>query len=321
MDGADLGQIRCSRRPCGRCVDLDGGGEATLPSACASGAVRVNGRAGGFRYAASGEEIRLLDADFDFARPNAGSLSANATLKGLAVDGRIATSIDTTQVRFDADTSTQPVPSRLEGRVRVVAGAIHLPEPLLFSADLWNGTLKLPKQRVGVVQNVSGRIPRDLGIDLEASAALASIASPFQANAAVSGHLADLSPVIGPLDLRLSGLRFDTSWTSRDGLGPVRLGTGWNVLTIGDLPDGFTLDEVTRLHVAAKGSASGVPEILDVLPAFPALPRELRFRVEGTPQSITLFPEQRHADPDRRHRHFDPRFVSGSEVRLAGRGG
>src|ERR1019366_7824924 len=97
-----------------------------------------------------------------------------------------------------------------------------------------------------------------------------------------------LAPDAGPTDIELNDLRVAGAWNAATGLAPANISSGWNVLRVTDIPSGFQLNEVSTLHLSTRGELLEAPRFEAPQIAAFSIPQETRFRLQGTPQSITI---------------------------------
>ena len=189
-------------------------------------------------------------------RVPAGKLAANATLNGISIG---AANVPQTSLRLEGSTSGEAIPRSVEGRFGFSAGALEIGAPIAFTADLWNGTVQVPDQSVAVTQTITARLPRAIAVEFGGAGALSPIARSLQANADFHVQLPQLTGALGPADFQWNGLRASGAWDLAHGFGPLRLWSGWNTARIGELPGGFALKEVTKLHLATTGLVAEAP--------------------------------------------------------------
>ena len=264
---------------------------ARAPMLCAAGPLSLAAQVGKTRYSFGGNEILLNDATFDFTRPDAGRFSATAHIGALSLSGPVETSIPGAEFLLVGVTSREQIPERLALEASFSTPSLVIAAPIRLAVDLWSGDWQLANQPVAIQQRITSRVAQAIALEVEASGSLTSLGSPLRASARAQVHVPELVPDVGPVDLNLNDLLVSGAWDAVTGLAPLKIASGWNLLKFGEFPSGFALNEVSTLHASTRGDFAEAP-VFDSLPmAIPSLPSEIKFRFEGTPQSISLFTE------------------------------
>jgi hypothetical protein len=216
--------------------------------------------------AAAGATVDTVRADFRAGMPcgTSNRISASAAVGGIAVSGAVSATVPEAAVTFSGSLAGQ----QLNGEAGVSTGRLSIP-PVRFTADLQSGEFAAPKQHINLAQEITVRLPRSIGFDLEAS------------RTAVHVFIPKLIPDVAPAALELTDLQIDV-----DSAGP-RYAMGGNKLTLPELPSGFTLGRIANLHVTTHGELQQAPELELPSPKLPAIdvaqivPRNLRVSLPG----------------------------------------
>jgi len=261
---------------------------ARVPMPCATGPINVAGDLGRTRYSFGGNDVQLDSATFAFARPDSSSVSATLHTGPLSLNGPIEASIPESEFHLEGITSRESIPQTLTAQASFTTAAVGTSAPIRLTANLWSGDWRLPDQALTVRQQITSRIPPAIPLELRASGGIASIASPVEASARAQVRIPQLVPDIGAADIELNDLRVDGAWEAARGLAPANISSGWNVVKLAETPSGFQLNQVSSLHLSTHGEALESPTFEMPQAAVPAIPREIRFRLQGTPQSIAI---------------------------------
>ncbi|MGO9012371.1 MAG: hypothetical protein ACLQPN_19925 [Bryobacteraceae bacterium] len=261
---------------------------ARTPMPCATGPTSVTADLGKTRYSFGGNTVQLDGATLAFARPNSSSFSARAQTARLSLSGPIEASIPESDFRLEGATSPESIPRILTAQAAFDAGSIGFSTPIRLTANLWNGQWQLPHQSLTLRQQITSRIPPAITLEFEASGGVVSLASPLEASARAQVRIPQLIPDTGPTSIELNDLRVDGAWDAATGLTPAHISSGWNIVTVTGFPSGFQLNEVSTLQLSTHGEALEAPKFEVPQIAIPSIPHEIRFRLQGTPQTITI---------------------------------
>jgi hypothetical protein len=261
---------------------------ARAPMPCTTGPTNVAGSLGKTQYSFGGNQVQLDSATFAFVRPDSGGFSATVHTGPLNLSGPIDASIPESDFHLEGITSRESIPQTLTAQASFTTAAVGISGPIRLTANLWNGDWQLPDQPLTVRQQITSRIPQAIPLELQASGGIASMASPIEANARAQVRVPQLVPDLGAADIELNDLRADIAWDAAAGLAPVKISSGWNVVKLAETPSGFALNQVSALHLSTHGEALESPKFEMPQIAIPTIPRETRFRIQGTPQSITV---------------------------------
>jgi hypothetical protein len=263
--------------------------DARAPMLCAAGPLSLAAQVGKTRYAFGGNAVDLNNAAFDFTRPNAGGFSATAQIGALNLTGPVKASIPGAELRLAGATSGEQIPEKLTLETTFSTPSLAVAKPIRLAANLWSGDWQVASQPVAIQQHITTRLAQAIALEVEASGSLTSLAGPLRAGVSAQVRIPQLIPDIGPVDLTLNDLQASGGWDAVTGLEPVRFASGWSVLKPGEIPSGFQLNRVSALRVSTRGDFAEAPAF-DSLPiAIPSVPSEIKFRFEGTPQSISIF--------------------------------
>jgi hypothetical protein len=261
---------------------------ARAPMPCTTGPTNVAGSLGKTRYASSGNQIQLDSATFAFVRPDSSGFSATVHTGPLSVSGPIEASVPESDFHLEGVTSRESIPQTLTAQASFANAAVGISAPIRLTANLWSGDWQLPDQPLTVRQQITSRVPQAIPLELLASGGIASVAIPIAANARAQVRIPQLVPDIGAADIELNDLRADVAWDAAAGLAPANISSGWNVVKLAETPSGFALNQVSALHLSTRGEAIESPVFEAPQIAIPTIPREVRFRIQGTPQSIAI---------------------------------
>jgi len=262
---------------------------ARTPMPCTAGATDIAVSLGKIGYSTGTYNVQVDEAALAFARPDSSNFSATVRTNGLRLNGPVEASVPQSEFRVEGTTSSESIPRTLTAQAAFSTAAVGLSAPIRFTADLWNGDWRLPRQLLTVRQRITSRIPQAVALEFEASGGITSLASPFEANARARLRIPQLIPDAGPATVELNDLRIDDSWDAAAGLSPAAISTGWNVVKFPDLPSGLQLNEVSSLQLSTRGEIIESPEFNVPSISLPSIPQETRFRLQGTPQSIAVF--------------------------------
>jgi hypothetical protein len=252
------------------------------------GAITANGSVGKTHSSVAGTEIALDGATFTVTRPDSAAITAKVHTGGIGLKGAVEITLPESDIQFDGVTSKETIPQTLTAQVLFGTSAVRFSAPTRLAANLWTGAFELPQQSLSVQQQITSWIPTSIGFEIKAAGSIQSLASPFSAGAGVSVRIPQLVPNIGPTEVQLNDLAVSTAWDSAAGLGPVRLSSGWNVVKLPSTPTGFQFAEITSLHASTRGRALQAPSFTVPQIDIPAVPQQLRFQFNGTPQDISL---------------------------------
>ena len=261
---------------------------ARAPMPCTAGPTSVAADLGKTQYSSGGNSVQIDGATFAFARPDSGSISTTVRTGRIGLSGPIDASIPQSEFRLEGTTSRESIPRTLAAQATFTTAAVGFSAPIRLAADLWSGDWQLPHQLLTLHQQVTSRIPSDVAFELQASGGIASVATPFAAGARAQVHIPQLVPDAGPTSVELNDLHVDGAWDAATGLAPANISTGWNVVKLAGLPSGFQLNEISSLQLSTHGEVLEAPKFEVPQIAVPSIPQEMRFRLQGTPQSITI---------------------------------
>ncbi len=261
---------------------------ARTPMPCSTGPTTVAVSLGKTRYSSGGNTVRLDGATLAFARPNSSDFLATAHTEGLSLSGPIEAGIPESDLRVEGSTSRESIPRMLTAQAIFTSPTVGLSAPIRLSANLWNGDWQVPHQSLNIRQQVTSRIPQSIALELQASGGIASVAAPLEASARAQVRIPQLVPDAGPTSIELNDLRIEGAWDAVAGLAPPKISSGWNIVRFGGLPGGLQLDEISTLQLSTRGTMLETPEFEVPQIAIPSIPQETRFRLQGTPQSITM---------------------------------
>jgi len=261
---------------------------ARTPMPCTSGPTSVAADLGKTRYSFGGNDVQLDGATFAFARPDSSKISATVHTGRLSLNGPVEASIPESELHVEGSTSREQIPQKLTAQTTFTTAAVGFSAPIRLTANLWSGDWQLPDQSLTIRQQITSRIPPTIGLELQASGGVTSVASPLQANARAQVRIPQLIPDAGPTNIELNDLRVEGAWDAVNGLAPANISSGWNIVRLTDIPSGFQLNEVSTLHLSTHGEMLEAPTFeVPQIAAF-SIPQETRFRLQGTPQSITI---------------------------------
>jgi hypothetical protein len=261
---------------------------ARTPMPCTAGPTSVAAEVGKTRYSFGGNTVQLSGATFAFARPDSGNISATVHTGRLSLSGPVEASIPESEFRLDGTTSRESIPRTLTAQANFTTAAVGVSAPIRLTANLWNGDWAIPHQSLTVRQQITSRIPPGVALELQASGGVASVTPTLEANARAQVRIPQLVPDAGPTSIELNDLRVDGTWDAATGLAPANISSGWNTVKVSSFPAGFQFNEVSTLQLSTRG------EVLEALKfefpqiAVPSIPQQTRFRLQGTPQSITV---------------------------------
>ena len=261
---------------------------ARTPLPCTAGPTSIAADLGKTRYSFGGNTVQLDGATLAFARPDSSSILATVHTGRLSLSGPIEASIPESEFRLEGTTSRESIPRTLTAQADFTTAAVGFSAPIRLTANLWNGDWQLPHQSVTVRQQITSRMPPGVALELQASGGVASLATPIEANARAEVRIPQLIPDAGPTNIELNDLRVDGAWDAATGLAPADISSGWNIMKLGSFPKGFQLNEVSTLQLSTRGEALEAPKFEAPQIAVPSIPQETRFRLQGTPQSITI---------------------------------
>jgi hypothetical protein len=213
-------------------------------------------------------DLAIESGTVEVARPDSKRIGVTGTLANLALAGRISASARKADFSVAGATSGELVPSKFDGAAMVSADRIAT-KPVRFSADLATGDFQVPRQAIEVTQDVTSRLARSLDVTVQASRSGAEILIP------------KLVPDLGPASVVLNDVRIETV--------PFRLSSGWSIASVPELPGRFSVRSVSNVRLSTAGEILSAPAALARLPELPAIPRETKFRFEGTAQSVKVF--------------------------------
>jgi len=260
---------------------------ASMP--CSAGLTTVAGELGKTHYSSAGTDVQLDSAAFNIARPDSSRFSAAVHAGRLNVSGPVGASIPQSQFRLEGVTSGEPIPKTFSAKIVFSTAQLGIAGPVRLTGDLWTGDWQLPRQSISVSQQITSRVPPSIGLDLQASGSFASIASPLRANVRADVRIPQLVPDVGPTAIELTDLRIQGAWDAVSGSAPARISSGWSTVKLPEFPSGLQLNTISRLHLVTTGQAAEAPTFDIPQFSIPSIPQETRFRIEGTPQSISVF--------------------------------
>ncbi|MGD0666469.1 MAG: hypothetical protein ABSB23_02835 [Bryobacteraceae bacterium] len=261
---------------------------ARTPLPCTTGPTSVAADLGKTRYSFGGNTVQLDGATFAFARPDSSSIAATVHTGRLSLSGPVEASIPESGFRLEGTTSHESIPRTLIAQAAFTSGAVGLSNPIRLSANLWNGDFQLPHQSLTISQQITSRIPQAIALELHASGGVASLASPVEASARAQVRIPQLIPDAGPTSVELNDLRVDGAWDAAAGFAPAHISSGWNIMKLAGFPSGFQLNQVSTLHLSTRGEALEAPKFEVPQITIPSIPHEIRFRLQGTLQTITI---------------------------------
>jgi len=262
---------------------------ARAPMPCAIGPTTIAGELGRTRFPSAANDVQLDGAAFDATRPDSSRFSATLHAGRLSVSGPVETSLPRSEFRLDGVTSREPVPKTLSAQIVFSSARLGIAAPIHLTANLWTGQWQLPRQSVSVRQQITSRVPPSIGLDLQAAGSITSVASPLKADARAELSVPHLVPDAGPTAIELNGLHVEGAWDTAAGFAPARISSGWSTAKLPEFPSGLQLNSISRLHLVTTGQATEAPTFELPQVSIPAIPQETRFRLEGTPQSISIF--------------------------------
>lgn len=216
-------------------------------------------------------------------------------------------------LKVDGRFSSGVIPESFAGRANLLISrsstgewndqnlAFNIDKPVVFSADLWHGTVHVKNQDVRLHQSLIPQAPRLVSTRLSAVGRLDSLIPETRWHVTTRMEVPTLAFEVKTSRAELNDLSLDLDWAV-DQSGYSSKGdfhSGWNRFMLPEFPASFDLKEVTSLSLKSDGTATLAPSdgenILQTLSSInlfrtPSVlrSREIKFRVSGamSPQGI-----------------------------------